>query len=62
MLEEKATEAALQLQVAALCAELTRAADVTGDGASPAHSFCLAISHFKLATPQLLKRPCISVI
>lgn len=31
LLEQKAREASLQLQVAALCAELTRAADVTGE-------------------------------
>ncbi|KAK9787475.1 hypothetical protein WJX73_003104 [Symbiochloris irregularis] len=31
LLQQQAKEAALQLQVAALCAELTRAADVTGD-------------------------------
>ena len=30
LLEERTKEAALQLHVAALCAELTRAADVTG--------------------------------
>ena len=31
LLEQQAKEAALQLQVAALCAELTRAADVAGN-------------------------------